>query len=330
MINVQNYFIVKGDLKMAKQTKTSGCPASGKKKSSLSWLRQYLPFYIMLVPVLLYYTIFCYGPLLGQVMAFQNYTPLKGFFGSEWVGFKHFIRFFSNGDAWFTLGNTLHLSIRRLLFGFISPVIFAVLLNEVRHKTYKKIVQTVTYLPHFISWVIIYGVLYNVFSLNGIVNQIRGIFGGESIAYLAEAAYFRPLFVISAIWKELGWQAIVYLAALTAIDTDLYEAAMVDGANRLRRMWHITLPAIRSTIVLMLILRMGSVLDTGYDHLILMANPLNRKVSQTLDVFVYQQGIQSGQFSYASAIGLMKSIISVTLVLASNKIAHLLGEQGLY
>ena len=195
---------------------------------------------------------------------------------------------------------------------------------------YKKLLQTLLYVPHFISIVIVVSITFVMFGPSGIIYKLTEQLLGHPINYMGSPDTFRWMIIGQTIWKETGWGTIIFLAALTNVDTQLYEAAMVDGAGRLRRLWHITLPAIRSTIVLMLILRMGSVLDTGYDHLILMANPLNRKVSQTLDVFVYQQGIQSGQFSYASAIGLMKSIISVTLVLASNKIAHLLGEQGLY
>lgn len=314
---------------MTKQSESTGSSKPKGKKLSAKWLRQYIPFCVILVPVLLYYTIFCYGPLLGQVMAFQDYTPLKGFFGSEWVGFKHFIRFFSNGDAWFTLNNTLQLSIRRLIFGFISPVIFAVLLNEVRHKTYKKLVQTVTYLPHFISWVIIYGVLYNVFSLSGIVNAIRGLFGAEPIAFLAEAAYFRPLFVISAIWKELGWQAIVYLAALTAIDTDLYEAAMVDGASRLRRMWHITLPGIRSTVLTMFVLACGKVMTTSLDQVMVMYNTSVSQVAETLNYYVYRTGLlQANNYSYAAAVGLFTSVVSFIMVRMANKLSKFVEEDS--
>ena len=188
----------------------------------------------------------------------------------------------------------------------------------------------VLYVPHFISIVIVVSITFVMFGPSGIVYKATEMVLGHPINYMGSPDTFRWMIIGQTVWKETGWGTIIFLAALTNVDTQLYEAAMVDGAGRLRRLWHITLPAIRSTIVLMLILRMGSVLDTGYDHLILMANPLNRKASQTLDVFVYQQGIQSGQFSYASAIGLMKSIVSVTLVVSSNKIAHLLGEQGLY
>ena len=286
--------------------------------------------YLLLLPGFIYFIIFKYLPMFGIVIAFENYVPYSGVLGSEWVGFKWFESFFKF-PAWTTyLTNTLILSLMNIVFFFPAPIILALLLNEMLNLRYKKLLQTMLYVPHFISIVIVVSITFVMFGPSGIVYKLTNQLLGYPINYMGSPDTFRWMIIGQTIWKETGWGTIIFLAALTNVDTQLYEAAMVDGAGRLRRLWHITLPAIRSTIVLMLILRMGSVLDTGYDHLILMANPLNRKVSQTLDVFVYQQGIQSGQFSYASAIGLMKSIVSVTLVLASNKIAHMLGEQGLY
>ena len=286
--------------------------------------------YLLLLPGLVYFIIFKYLPMFGIVIAFENYVPYSGVLGSEWVGFKWF-QYFFKFPAWITyLKNTLILSLMNIIFYFPAPIILALLLNEMRSLRYKKVLQTLLYVPHFISIVIVVSITFVMFGSSGIVYKLTELVLGHPINYMGSPDTFRWMIIGQTVWKETGWGTIIFLAALTNVDTQLYEAAMVDGANRLQRLWHITLPAIRSTIVLMLILRMGSVLDTGYDHLILMANPLNRKVSQTLDVFVYQQGIQSGQFSYASAIGLMKSIVSVTLVVSSNKIAHLLGEQGLY
>ena len=286
--------------------------------------------YLLLLPGLAYFIIFKYLPMFGIVIAFENYVPYSGVLHSEWVGFKWFNYFF-RFPAWVTyLKNTLILSLMNIIFYFPAPIILALLLNEMRSLRYKKVLQTLLYVPHFISIVIVVSITFVMFGPSGIVYKATEILLGHPINYMGSPDTFRWMIIGQTVWKETGWGTIIFLAALTNVDTQLYEAAMVDGANRLQRLWHITLPAIRSTIVLMLILRMGSVLDTGYDHLILMANPLNRKVSQTLDVFVYQQGIQSGQFSYASAIGLMKAVVSVTLVVSSNKIAHLLGEQGLY
>ena len=286
--------------------------------------------YMLLLPGLVYFIVFKYLPMFGIVIAFENYVPFSGVLGSQWVGLKWFEYFFKF-PAWVNyLTNTLILSLMSLVFFFPAPIILALLLNEMRSLRYKKTLQTMLYVPHFISIVIVVSITFVMFGTSGIVYKLTQQLLGHAIPYMGSPDTFRWMIIGQTIWKETGWGTIIFLAALTNVDTQLYEAAMVDGAGRLRRLWHITLPAIRSTIVLMLILRMGSVLDTGYDHLILMANPLNRKVSQTLDVFVYEQGIKAGQFSYASAIGLMKSIVSVTLVLASNKIAHLLGEQGLY
>ena len=286
--------------------------------------------YLLLLPGFVYFIVFKYLPMFGIVIAFENYVPVSGVLGSPWVGFKWFESFFKF-PAWTGyLANTLILSLMNIVFYFPAPIILALLLNEMMNLRYKKLLQTLLYVPHFISIVIVVSITFVMFGPSGIVYKLTNQLLGYPINYMGSPDTFRWMIIGQTIWKETGWGTIIFLAALTNVDTQLYEAAMVDGAGRLRRLWHITLPAIRSTIVLMLILRMGSVLDTGYDHLILMANPLNRKVSQTLDVFVYQQGIQAGQFSYASAIGLMKSIVSVTLVLASNKIAHLMGEQGLY
>ena len=286
--------------------------------------------YLLLFPGVVYFIVFKYLPMFGIVIAFENYVPYSGVLGSQWVGFKWF-QYFFKFPAWLTyLKNTLILSFMNIIFYFPAPIILALMLNEMRSLRYKKLLQTLLYVPHFISIVIVVSITFVMFGPSGIVYKGTEMILGHPINYMGSPDTFRWMIIGQTIWKETGWGTIIFLAALTNVDTQLYEAAMVDGAGRLRRLWHITLPAIRSTIVLMLILRMGSMLDTGYDHLILMANPLNRKASQTLDVFVYQQGIQQGQFSYASAIGLMKSIVSVTLVVTSNKIAHLMGEQGLY
>lgn len=243
----------------------------------------------------------------------------------KWFGY-----FFSS-PAWTRyLANTLVLSLMNIVFYFPAPIILALLLNEMQSLRYKKVLQTLLYVPHFISIVIVVSITFVIFGSSGIIYRLTEKMLGQPIKYLSDPGVFRWMIIGQTVWKETGWGTIIFLAALTNVDVQLYEAAMVDGAGRLRRLWHITLPAIRSTIVLMLILRMGSMLDTGYDHLILMANSLNRNVSQTLDVFVYEQGLKNGQYSYASAVGLMKAVVSVTLVVSANKIAHALGEQGLY
>ena len=286
--------------------------------------------YLLLLPGLIYFIIFKYLPMWGIVISFENYVPFSGIFNSEWVGLKWFEYFFKFPSWTRYLKNTLLLSFMNLIFYFPAPIILALMLNEMRSLRYKKLLQTFLYVPHFISIVIVVSITMILFGPSGLVYKVTENMLGTPINYLGSPDTFRWMIIGQSIWKETGWGTIIFLAALTSVDTELYEAAMVDGAGRLRRLWHITLPAIRSTIVLMLILRMGSMLDTGHDHLILMANSLNRSASQTLDVFVYQQGLQQGQFSYASAVGLMKSVVSIILVVSSNKIAHALGESGLY
>ena len=286
--------------------------------------------YLLLLPGLVYFIMFKYLPMWGLVIAFENYVPFSGVLHSEWVGLKWFSYFFRTPTWKHYLSNTLILSLMNIVFYFPAPIILALLLNEMSSLRYKKTLQTLLYVPHFISIVIVVSITFVIFGTSGIIYKLTEQLLGHPIKYLSDPAVFRWMIIGQTVCKETGWGTIIFLAALTNVDTELYEAAMVDGANRLHRLWHITLPAIRSTIVLMLILRMGSVLDTGYDHLILMANALNRSASQTLDVFVYQQGIANGQYSYASAVGLMKSVISVILVVSSNKIAHALGEPGLY
>lgn len=296
--------------------------------------------YALLIPGLIYFVVFKYLPMWGIVISFEDYKPILGVFNSKWVGLKEYTKFFQKNPWQLYLTNTLWLSFLNLVFYFPAPIILALMLNEVRSTRYKKLVQTFLYVPHFISIVIVVSITYVMFGSSGIIYKLTqpwlepllqnlGLIKGK-LDFLSDPGLFRPMIIGQSIWKETGWGTIIFLAALTNVDMQLYEAAMVDGAGRLRRLWHITLPAIRSTIVLMLILRMGAMLDTGYDHLILMSNPGNRSVSWTLDVFVYEQGIKQTKYSFASAVGLMKSIVSVILVVSSNKIAHALGEQGLY
>ena len=286
--------------------------------------------YLLLIPGFIYFIVFKYLPMWGIIIGFEDYSPFLGPFQSAWKGLYWFQRFFATKKWMDYIGNTLILSFMSIIFTFPAPIILALMLNEIRSMKYKKLTQTLLYMPHFISIVIVVSITYVIFGTDGIIYKLTTQLLGQKIDYLGDPSVFRWMIVGQAIWKETGWGTIIFLAALTNVDTQLYEAAMIDGANRAQRLWHITLPAIRSTIVLLLVLRMGSVLDTGYEHLILMSNALNRSVSQTLDVFVYQNGIVNGQLSYTTAVGLMKSLVSVILVVTSNKIAHALGEEGLY
>ncbi len=286
--------------------------------------------YIMMIPGIIYFIVFKYLPMWGVIIAFEDYSPYLGPLKSAWKGLYWFERFFATRKWWDYLRNTLILSFMSIVLTFPAPIILALMLNEIRSIHYKKVTQTLLYVPHFISIVIVVSITYVIFGADGIIYKLTTQMLGHSIDYLGDPGVFRWMIVFQNIWKETGWGTIIFLAALTGVDTQLYEAAMIDGANRAQRLWHVTLPAIRSTIVLMLVLRMGSVLDTGYEHLILMSNSLNRSVSQTLDVFVYQNGIKNGQYSYTTAVGLMKSLVSVVMVVSANKVAHALGEEGLY
>ncbi|GIO61044.1 MULTISPECIES: ABC transporter permease [Paenibacillus] len=287
--------------------------------------------YLLLLPGLLYFLIFKYVPMWGVLLAFQNYQPFTGFWKSEWVGFEHFRLFFENPEFYMLLRNTLLLSFYNLIFFFPAPIILALLLNEVRLAFFKRTIQTMIYVPHFISMVIVASLTYVFLTTEGgTVNELLFQYTGNKIQFLSDPSWFRPMIILQTIWKECGWGTIIFLAALAAVDVEQYEAATIDGANRWRQIWHVTLPAIRSTIVILLILRMGSVLDNGFEQIYLMLNPLNRTVGEVFDTYVYAMGITQGAFSYSTAVGLFKSIVGVTLVLGTNWLAKKFGESGLY
>lgn len=287
--------------------------------------------YLLLLPGLLYFLVFKYVPMWGVMLAFQNYQPFTGFLKSEWVGFEHFRLFFNNPEFLMLLRNTLLLSFYNLIFFFPAPIILALLLNEVRLSFFKRTIQTMIYVPHFISMVIVASLTYVFLTTEGgTVNELLFQYTGDKIQFLSDPSWFRPVIILQTIWKECGWGTIIFLAALAAVDVEQYEAATIDGANRWRQIWHITLPAIRSTIVILLILRMGSVLDNGFEQIYLMLNPLNRSVGEVFDTYVYAMGITQGAFSYSTAVGLFKSIVGVTLVLGTNWLAKKFGQSGLY
>ncbi|OCT10984.1 protein lplB [Paenibacillus pectinilyticus] len=287
--------------------------------------------YIMLFPAMLYFFVFKYIPMLGVVMAFENYNPVKGMLHSDWVGFKNFTHFFGEPTFWMLFRNTLLLALYSLLFYFPLPIILALLLNEVRKEAYKRFVQTVIYIPHFISWVVVVSMSYLLLTTEGgaVNNAIAGL-GFEKIPFLLSSEWFRPTVVLQLIWKDTGWGTIIFLAALSGVDTQLYEAATMDGAGRSRQLWHITLPAIRSTIVILLILRLGHFLDVGFEHVFLMLNSMNREVGEVFETYVYRIGLTQGQYSYSAAVGLFKSAIGLVLVLSANWLAKRFGEEGVY
>lgn len=304
-----------------------------KEAKSVLWKRvvRNRNIYLMILPGLLYFLIFKYIPMLGLAISFQDYLPFKGVTGSEWVGFKHFERLFSDPDFWNIFKNTLIIFVVNLTFYFPVPIILAVMLNEVSHSFFKKTIQTIVYIPHFLSWVIVVSISFVMLTMDGgIINEVLGSLGLEPINFLMNADWFRPMYIIQVIWREAGWGTIVYLAAMASIDPGLYEAARMDGAGRFRQIWHITLPGIRNVIIVLLILKVGSVLDTGFEHIFLLLNSMNKNVAEILDTFVYTAGLKQGQFSFSTAVGLFKSIIALILVMGSNWLAKKFGEEGVY
>jgi putative aldouronate transport system permease protein len=287
--------------------------------------------YMMLLPGIVYFLLFKYLPMWGILISFKNYQPFLGFNGSEWVGLKHFQRFFTD-PVFFTLfKNTIILSVYNLVFFFPMPILIALLLNEVRVDLYKKFVQTVIYIPHFVSWVVVVGLAYVFFTTEGgVANELLKSLGGGEINLLASESWFRTVITTEVVWKETGWGTIIFLAALAGVDQQMYEAARIDGANRWRQLWHITLPAIRGVIVILFILRLGSFLETGFEQIFLMLNATNREVGEVFDTYVYTIGITKGQFSYSTAIGLFKSLVGLVLVLGANYMAKKFGEEGVY
>lgn len=300
-------------------------------------LRQHGWLYVMLVPGIVWMIIFCYLPMGGLVMAFENFSPYAGngliecLVNSEKVGFSNFQKLFQGTDFMMLLRNTLKISFANLLIAFPAPIIVALLLNELRCKWFKRVSQTFVYIPHFVSLVIVYALTVQLFNAqDGIVIKIIESITGSAPNVMGDPDYFVPLIVGQNLWKETGYGTIIYLAALASADPQLYEAAKIDGAGRWQCMWHVTLPAIKGTIVVMLIMKVGALLNTGYEQIFLLRNSLNASVAEVFDTYVYMKGISGGQYSLATAAGLFKSVVSLVMVLAANKVAKLLGESGLY
>jgi putative aldouronate transport system permease protein len=287
--------------------------------------------YVLAAPGLLFFLIFKYGPMWGLVIAFQDYSPYLGMMDSPWVGVKHFTAFFLNESFWVLLRNTLSISMLSLLFYFPAPIILALMLNEVGNRHFKKITQTAIYFPHFLSWVIIYGLTYILLNqTDGVVNLAIAKLGGDAVPFMTSEKLFYPLLILQNIWKDAGYGTIIFLAALSGVDPALYEAARMDGASRLRQIWHVTLPGIRYVIIVVLILRLGHVLDIGFEQIFLMNNAIVSDIADVFDTYVFRNGIQQGQFSYASAVGLFKSVVATILVIAANSLSKRMGQGGLY
>jgi putative aldouronate transport system permease protein len=292
--------------------------------------KQNIPLLIMFVPVLAFFLIFKYIPVLGNIIAFKDYNLMEGIWNSPWVGLKHFNALFTQPQTFTIIRNTVMLSLLSIFVSFPFPIIIAILLNEVRLMRFKKVVQTMIYLPHFFSWVIVGGIVVTMFSQqSGIVNKLVERMTGETIAFLYQEHSWIAIFLGSGIWKEAGWGAIIYLATLTSIDPHLYEAANIDGATKWKQIWHVTLPGIRSTIILMFVLSMGNVMEVGFDHVYTLQNAAVSDVANVISTYIFAVGVQGGQFSLTTAMGLFESMVGFIFVVLANQIARKF-DQGLW
>ncbi|SEH00670.1 putative aldouronate transport system permease protein [Nonomuraea solani] len=310
----------------AKTARRRRKPGLGASLARYKWL------YLMILPGVIYFALFKYLPMYGITIAFQDFVPYLGYSGSPWVGFKNFEDLFAGPDFGRLMFNTLFLALLTVVFIFPAPIVIALLLNELRVNILKRSVQSVMYIPHFLSWTIVASLTYLLFSADyGVVaGWIRDVLGDTAkIDYVAQEDWFRPLIILQQLWKLTGWGTIIYLAALAGVDPQLYEAARMDGAGRFRQLWHVTLPAIRPTIVVMAILTSGNLLDTGFEQIWLMTTSLNRSVADVFDTYVYYTGITQSAISYSTAVGLFKGVVGCILIFGSNWLAKRLGQRGL-
>ncbi|MFI2565711.1 ABC transporter permease [Paenarthrobacter sp. NPDC018779] len=306
-------------------------PAPARRRGFAVHFAHYKWLYLLLLPGVLYFAIFRYGPMYGVSIAFKDYVPFLGVNGSPWVGFTNFTDFFANPDFPRLLANTLILAFLNLGIAFPLTIVLALLLNEVRLSILKRTVQTLVYIPHFLSWTIVASLSFLLFALDigPLFQFVNGLFG-TNVDILSDPNWFRPLIVLQEIWKNTGWGTIIFLAALATVDQDQYEAAVIDGAGRFRRVWHITLPGIRSTIIVMLILAIGQMLNTGFEQIYLMTNALNRSVADVFDTYVYFVGITQGAYSYSTAVGLFKSLVGIVLIFGTNWLSKRFNQSGLF
>lgn len=293
------------------------------------WLKNY-SLYLIVSPVLLYYIIFHYMPIYGAIIAFKDFVPTKGIWGSSWVGFEHFQEFFNSYYFWRILKNTLVISLTSLVFGFPAPIILALLINEVKNRFFSRFIQTVTYMPHFISLVVVCGLIIDFTRDTGIINTIIAFFGGDIETMLNKSGYFVPIYVSSEIWQEIGWGSIIYLAAMGSIDPQQYEAATIDGAGRWKQTLHVTLPGIAPTIIILLILKVGGILSVGYEKIILLYNPAIYESADVISTYVYRKGLQEFAWSFSSAVGLFNSTINFILLIGANWLSKKINQSGLW
>ncbi len=293
-------------------------------------LRKNYSLYLLVLPVILFYLLFSYKPMYGAIIAFKRYTPALGIWSSPWVGFDNFIRFFNSVYFIRIIKNTLLLSLYSLIFGFPAPILLALMLNEVRNKRFKSLAQTVTYLPHFISMIVVTGMIVNFTMSTGLINDIIVFFGGERSPLLQNPHLYRSIYIVSSIWQEIGWGSIIYLAALSGVDSQLYEAAMIDGAGKFKQLLFVTIPSIMPTIVIMLILKIGSLMSIGYEKTILLYNPSTYETADIISSYVYRIGLLEQNWSYSTAIGLFNSVINLILLIITNKLSKRLSETSLW
>lgn len=296
----------------------------------LAWKR-YWVLYAMIVPVLAYYVVLRYYPMIIQLtLAFKQYSLLGGVWGSEWVGLDNFTYIFAKDDFYRVLSNTVIISLLRLAFGFLPPIALAILLYDLNSARLRRASQTILYIPHFFSWVVMYGLAYSLFSNTGLANQLIGQLGGTPQHFLLDPAWFRPILIGTSLWKEIGWGTIIYLAGLSMIDTSLYDAAKVDGAGPMRRVWHITLPGLRSVMIFLFTLSLGGVLYAGGEQILLFYNPATYSVGDVIDTYVYRQGLGQLQYSMATAISLFQSAIGLLLILSANWVSKKTADTGIW
>ena len=293
-------------------------------------IRRHYRVYLLMMPVLVYYIIFYYKPMYGALIAFKDYDPVLGVMKSPLVGLEHFKRFFASPDCYRVIKNTLIISINSIIWGFPAPIILAILMNEVKNKRFQSVAQTVSYMPHFISMVVVCGLIKTFVSSGGVILQIYTMLGGKNVGMLNRSEMFVPIYILSNIWQGCGWDSIIYLAAISGISMDLYEAATIDGAGRWKKMIHVTLPGIMPTVVTMLILKLGSIMSVGYEKIILLYNPLIYETSDVIGSFTYRIGIGGQQWSYSSALGLFNSVINMIIVILANRVSAKITETSLW
>ncbi|MDF2650800.1 MAG: binding-protein-dependent transport system inner rane component [Paenibacillus sp.] len=293
-------------------------------------MKLFWPLYLMAIPGLIFLIVFKYIPLVGSLIAFKNYSVFKGFIDSPWIGFKNFETLFHYPDFFRVFSNTLVLGFLRVVIVFPVPVILALMINEIRKSSLKKGIQTALYIPHFLSWVIVSGIVFDVFSLSGLFNIVLGWFNHDPVLVMQDSAYFRTVYVLSSIWKDAGWGTVVYMAAISAIDPQLYESAMIDGASRFKQIRLITFPLLLPTVLVLLLLEIGNFLDLGFDQVFNLQTPMTYSVGDILDTYVFRTGIQQAQYSFATAVGLFQSVIGFILVYIFNRLSRKVSDGGLW